>query len=96
MAIKPLLNGSVTFSNIAATPASFALRGGLYGVTSKGTWGTAALQRLAADATTYVTVLTAIAADGYATVQLPPGIYRLLIAGATAVYVDIIAIATDL
>jgi len=98
MAISPLLNRTVTFSNIAATPASFVMRGGLYGVTSKGTWGggSATLQRLAPDAATYVTVLTAIAADGYATVQLPPGIYRLLIAGATAVYLDIVAIATDL
>jgi hypothetical protein len=96
MMIQPLLNGTVTFSNIAATPASFALRGGLYGVTAKGTWGTATLQRLAADNTTYVTVLTAITANGYATVQLPPGIYRLLITGATAVYLDIVAIATDL
>jgi hypothetical protein len=32
----------------------------------------------------------------YATVQLPPGTYRVLIATATAVYLDIIAIATDL
>jgi hypothetical protein len=96
--IPPLLNGSQTFTNIAATPASFFLRGGLYGVTAKGTWsaGSATLQRLAPDATTYITVLTAIAADGYATVSLPPGTYRVLIATATAVYLDIIAIATDL
>jgi hypothetical protein len=96
--LRPLLNGAVTFSNIAATPTAFTLRGGLYGVTSKGTWGggSATLQRLAPDNATYVTVLTAIAADGYATVQLPPGTYRLLITTATAVYVDIIAIATDL
>jgi hypothetical protein len=96
--IRPLLNGTVTFTNIAATPASFALRAGLYGITSKGTWGggSATLQRLAADNATYITVLTAITADGYATVQLPPGTYRLLIATATAVYVDIIVIATDL
>jgi hypothetical protein len=41
-------------------------------------------------------VLTAIAADGYATVQLPPGTYRVLIATATAVDLDIVAIATDI
>jgi hypothetical protein len=98
MGIVPLLNRPVTFTNISATPASFSLRGGLYGVTSKGTWGggSATLQRLAADNATYATCLTAIAADGYATVQLPPGTYRVLIATATAVYLDIIAIATDL
>lgn len=98
MAINPLLNRTQTFSNISATTAAFVLRGGLYGVTAHGTWGggSATLQRLAPDAVTYITVMTAIAADGYATVQLPPGTYRVLIATATAVYLDIIAIATDL
>jgi hypothetical protein len=72
--IRPLLNSTNTFTNIAATPASFSLRGGLYGITSKGTWGggSATLQRLAPDNATYVTVLTAITADGYATVQCRP------------------------
>jgi hypothetical protein len=65
-----LLNETRAFTNISATTSAFLLRGGLYGVTSKGTWGTATLQRLAADATTYVTVVTAITADGYATVSL--------------------------
>ena len=54
------------------------------------------LHGLVPDNATYVTVLTAITADGYATVQLPPGTYSVLIATATAVYLDIIAIATDL
>jgi hypothetical protein len=74
------------------------LRGGLYGVTAKGTWnaGNATLQRLAADAATYVTVLTAFGADGFATVNLTPGTYRVAILTATAVYLDIVAIATDL
>jgi hypothetical protein len=98
MAISPLLNATKTFSNISATPASFTLRGGLYAVTAKGTWsaGSATLQRLAADNATYVTVLAAFLADGFATVNLVPGTYRVLIATATAVYLDIIAIATDL
>jgi hypothetical protein len=98
MTISPLLNRPVTFTNISATPASFALRGGLYGVTSKGTWGggSATLQRLAPDNATYVTVLTAFSADGFATVQLVPGTYRVAILTATAVYFDIVAIATDL
>jgi hypothetical protein len=98
MAINPLLNGSRIFTNIAATPASFSLRGGLYAVTAKGTWGggSATLQRLAPDNATYVTVMAAFTVDGFATVNLVPGTYRLLIATATAVYLDIIAIATDL
>jgi hypothetical protein len=42
MTINPLLNGAQIFSNIAATPASFAMRGGLYGVTSRWHRGAAA------------------------------------------------------
>ena len=99
MAINPLLNRTVTFSNISATTAAFVMRGGVYGVTARSaTWsaGSATLQRLAPDAATYVTCLTPFAADGYATVQLPPGTFRMLILTATGVYVDIVAIATDL
>lgn len=86
---------SQTFSNISATTAAFTLRGGLYGVTAKGTWGggSLTLQRLAADATTYITALAAFTTDGYATVSLPPGQYKFAVATATAVYVDITSIA---
>ena len=97
MAINPLLNGSVSFSNIAATTAAFTLRGGVYNITIISTgFGTVTLQRLAPDNATYVTCLTAFAAAGYATVQLPPGTYKVAIGTTTAVYIDIIAIATDL
>ena len=90
------INESRTFSNISATPAVFALSGGLYAITAKATWGggSVTLQRLAFDGTTYVTCLTAITADSYATVNLPPGTYKLLVATSTAIYVDIVAIAT--
>jgi hypothetical protein len=40
-----------------------------------------------------VTCLTALTAAGYATVLLPAGSYRFAITTATAVYVDIAAIA---
>lgn len=87
-----------TFPNIAATPASFTLRGGQYAVTAKATWGggSVTLQRLAFDATTYVTCLTAFSADGYATVNLPGGTYRLLVATATGIYVDVVSIVTTM
>lgn len=86
------------FENISATPAVFTLRGGQYGVTIKATWGggSATLQRLSKDGATYVTVLTAFTADGYAAVNLPSGTYKLLIATATAVYCDIVSIVTTL
>jgi hypothetical protein len=38
------------------------------------------LQTLAADATTWLTALTAFAADGFAVVDLPPGQYRVAVA----------------
>jgi hypothetical protein len=88
----------VSFSNILATPASFILRGGNYGVTAKATWGgdSVTLQRLSPDGTTYVTVLTAFTADGYQNANLPSGTYRLLVATATAIYVDVVATETRL
>lgn len=84
------------FSNISATPTAFTLRGGQYGVTVSATFGggSVTLQRLAADASTYVTCLTAFTAAGYASVNLPSGTYKLTIATATAVYADIVAIVT--
>jgi hypothetical protein len=69
------------FSNIGATTAAFGLGGGKYGVTCKAsTYGTVTLQTLAADATTWLTALTAFAANGFASVDLPPGQFRVAIA----------------
>ncbi len=85
---------SASFSSISSTTAAFQLEAGNYGVTVKGTgYGTVTLQKLAGDASTYVTCLTAFAADGYATVLLPSGTYKVAIASASAVYVDITSIA---
>jgi hypothetical protein len=84
------------FSNISANTAAFVLRGGNYGVTCHATWGggSVTLQRLATDAATYVTVMTAFSADGYASANLPSGTYRLTVATATAVYCDVVATVT--
>jgi hypothetical protein len=72
---------SKTFANIAATTASFLLKGGKYGVSCVGsTFGTATLQVLGPDGTTWLTALTAFAANGYATVDLPIGSYRFALA----------------
>lgn len=87
----------VVFNNISATPASFTLRGGNYGVTAHATWGggSVTLQRLSPDGSTYVTVLVAFSADGYANLNLPSGTYQLLVATATGIYVDIVATVTS-
>jgi hypothetical protein len=86
-----------SFKNISATPASFTLTGGNYGVTVTATWGggSVTLQRLAPDGSTYVTVMTAFTADGYADANLPDGTYRLLIATATGVSVDVVSTVTS-
>lgn len=84
------------FKNISATPAAFVLRGGNYGLTCHATWGggSVTLQRLSPDGSTYVTVLTALSADGYGNANLPSGTYQLLVATATAIYCDVVAVVT--
>jgi hypothetical protein len=78
-------------SNIAATTAAFPLMGGLYGVDAMATWGggSVTLQKLAGDGSTYVTAATAFAANGYVTVDLPAGNYKLVVATASGVYVNL-------
>jgi len=82
-----------SFSNISATTSDFTLLGGLYGATAVATWsaGSAKLQRLAADGTTYLSVSsgTDFTANGYATVYLPYGTYRITVATSTAIYIEI-------
>lgn len=93
--VNMLRGNSASYSNISATTAAFTLPAGNYGVTVTATFGggSVTLQRLAADASTYVTCLTAFTAAGYATVLLPSGSYKFAVATATGVYVDISSIA---
>jgi hypothetical protein len=95
--VTPSYNQTLVYSNISATTAAFTLAGGLYGVLAQATWGggSVTLQRLSPDASTYITVLTAFSANGYATVSLPRGTYRFTVATATAIYLEIAAIASD-
>jgi hypothetical protein len=68
-------------SNIAATTATFFLKGGTYQMSVVGaTFGTVTLQRLGPDGSTYLTAATAVAANGIANVTLARGTYRLAIA----------------
>lgn len=84
-------------SNISATTAAFTLDGGTYGCDFIATWGggSVTLQKLAADGSTYVTAMTAWTANGTAIGQFPAGTYRLAVATATAVYVNIRRIPGD-
>src|SRR5437764_10847999 len=62
--------------------ATFKLRGGKYGVTVHATFsgGSATLQVLGQDGTTWLPALTAFSADGYATADLVEGQYRMHLA----------------
>lgn len=83
--------------NASTTQGPFDLLGGKYGVTvtatSYGTGGTA-LQLLGPDGVTYVNALAAFTAAGYASVDLPSGLYQIA-PGATAsgVYASVIPIS---
>jgi hypothetical protein len=87
-----------SFSNISAATAAFALRGGNYGITVHATFGggSVVLQRLATDGVSWVNVITALTADGYANANLPSGTYRINVTTATAVYVDVVSTVTSL
>jgi len=84
------------FSNISATTAAFTLRGGNYGITCHATFGggNVVLQRLATDGASWINVITALTADGYASANLPSGSYRIAITTATAVFCDVVATVT--
>jgi hypothetical protein len=87
---------SKSFSNISATTAPFTMRGGNYGitVTAGANWGggSVGLQRLSADGSTFVDVVTPFTADGMANINLPPGTYQITVATATGVYVDVTSV----
>jgi hypothetical protein len=79
--------------NINATTAAFSLNGGRYGVDALATWnaGSVKLQKVAGDGASLVSVSTAtdFSANGFATVDLPSGKYKIVVATATGAYVVI-------
>ena len=98
MAVNQFPRNFQSWVAINATPNDFKLDAGIFGLTLKATvWGTATLQQLVLDgnspSNTWIAVATAVAADGYATVQLPAGTYRLALAGVTGLTGDISLIA---
>lgn len=81
------------WNNIAATPDTFRLMAGAFGLTLHATtWGSADLQKMLPDGATYVTVAT-LTADGYQEIHLPAGEYRLNLAGVTGLVGEIAKIA---
>lgn len=70
---------------VSATPAEFNLDAGIYGLEiTAGVFGTATLEKLLANGTTWVAMSAAIGAASYTVLTLPAGRYRLTLAGITA------------
>jgi len=87
---------SFQFSNISATTAQFNVKGGKYGLTVTATFGggNVQLQTLSLDGSTWLPVGSAITANGFTTMDIPPGPYRLAITTATAVFAALTSIPT--
>src|SRR5262249_54918168 len=94
----PTASDGKSFSNISATTAAFPLGGGRYGASAAAAlWGSgsAKLQVLAVDGSTWIDVATAggtppnFTGNAYGATDLPAGSYRFAIATVTNVYVSI-------
>lgn len=86
MALNNFQDG-VNFTALSATTAGFSVLGGRYAFGANATWGggNVVVQALMPDGTTYVSCATALTADGFEVLDLPPGTYRIGITTATSV-----------
>lgn len=91
------MRGTEAISASDATP--FSLTGGKYAVIVQATFGggSAKLQILMADGSTYISVASAtdFTADGFAVVDLPPGKYKFLLTTASALVARVVRIPGD-
>lgn len=78
----------ILLNNASATGAPAQWRGGRGVFTAVATWGggNIALQYMGPDGSTWLTVGTALAANGLSTFELPPGLIRAAVVTATAAY----------
>jgi len=87
---------SKRFSNISATTALFFLKGGKYAAEVIATFGggSVKLQALMPDGSTVASVSSAtdFTANGFATVDLAPGLYEITVATAAAVSASVVRI----
>src|SRR5262245_49265876 len=88
--LMPTSTETKQFSNSSATTAACTLTGGRNAFTCAATFGggSVTLQVLAGDGTTWLNVSSQTAAN-HVTVDLTPGSYRIAIATATAVFVNL-------
>lgn len=88
----------IKLSNASATGAAATLQGGVYTLTAVATWtgGSATVEQLMPDGTTWVATDLTLSANGMADpIALPPGQYRIAIATATVVYAAVSRIPGD-
>lgn len=80
-------NDGFTFTDASADVGPYYVLGGRYAFAASATWGggSATIQVLMPDGTTYVSIAVALTADGSQLVDLAPGMYKIAIATATAV-----------
>ena len=86
---------SFSVSDVGPGTTTFSLLGGKYGFLAVGTWGggSIAFNALAVNGAV-APVTTTLMANGYASVDLPPGEYEFVITTATAVYASVTGIPT--
>lgn len=85
-------------SQTAVSSDNFPLLGGAYVLDAVANFnsGTITLQRLGPDGVTFITAATALSANGTSgSIALPPGVYKLLVASATALSVSVIRIPAE-
>lgn len=85
-------------SPTAADSANFALQGGAYVLDAVANFnsGSITLQRLGPDGATFITAATALSAAGTSgSIALPPGVYKIAVASATALSVSVIRIPAE-
>jgi hypothetical protein len=75
-------DGVTLFNQPIGSYGPFRLQGGQYGVSSGA--GTVNLQKVMSDGTTANVFATPVAANSYSAVNLSPGMYNVVIAGATS------------
>lgn len=81
----------IKYSAISASTGAFYLKGGRYGFAAVASWGggSVELDILGPDGTTWLATAVAFSADGYKTIDVPPGQYRITVDTATGIYISL-------
>lgn len=91
MASPSAWTAGFSMSNASASSGQISLLGGMYQIMVLATFnaGHVTLMQLGPDGTTFLSVTDDFVANGGDTIYLPSGIYQVIIAGATGVYLQL-------